>query len=90
MKYSRQILVPSHNVEGQILLKNASVLIVGAGGLGSPCANYLVAAGVGSVTIVDNDDVENSNLHRQILHSERSIGLAKVDSAYERLRRYKL
>ncbi|XP_065170872.1 adenylyltransferase and sulfurtransferase MOCS3 isoform X2 [Atheta coriaria] len=86
MKYSRQILVPSHNVEGQILLKNASVLIVGAGGLGSPCANYLVAAGVGSVTIVDNDDVENSNLHRQILHSERSIGLAKVDSAYERLR----
>jgi adenylyltransferase/sulfurtransferase len=66
---------------GQLRLKNASVLIIGVGGLGCPAAAYLVGAGVGTVGLVDGDVVEESNLHRQILHSTSRIGMTKVDSA---------
>lgn len=73
---------------GQLALKNASILIVGVGGLGCPAAAYLAGAGVGKIGLVDGDTVELSNLHRQILHVEKSIGQRKVDSAAERLRAY--
>lgn len=66
---------------GQLCLKNASVLIIGLGGLGCPAAAYLVGAGVGTVGLVDGDVVEESNLHRQILHSTARVGMTKVDSA---------
>jgi len=66
---------------GQLCLKNAAVLIVGVGGLGCPAAAYLVGAGVGTVGLVDGDTVEESNLHRQILHSTARVDMTKVDSA---------
>jgi len=70
---------------GQSLLKGSSVLVVGVGGLGCPASQYLVAAGVGTLGLLDYDSVELSNLHRQVLHSERSQGKSKVQSAYESL-----
>ena len=70
---------------GQLLLKNASVLIVGVGGLGCPAATYLAGAGVGDIGLMDADTVELSNLHRQLLHTEQWLGLAKVDSARQSL-----
>jgi len=73
---------------GQLALRNASVLVIGVGGLGCPAAAYLAGAGVGKIGLVDGDTVELSNLHRQILHNEKSIGQHKVDSAAERLRAY--
>jgi adenylyltransferase/sulfurtransferase len=73
---------------GQLRLKAASVLIVGAGGLGCPAAGYIAGAGVGTVGIVDGDVVEMSNLHRQILHSTSKVGMKKVDSAIEFLTSY--
>lgn len=79
-RYSRQIILPEIRVGGQKTLKSSSVLIVGAGGLGCPCAMYLAAAGVGRIGIVDYDDVEINNLHRQVLHKEKSIGISKVES----------
>ncbi|CAN7995366.1 unnamed protein product [Ixodes hexagonus] len=79
-RYSRQMILPGFGVAGQKALKGASVLIVGAGGLGCPCAAYLAAAGVGKIGLLDYDLVESSNLHRQILHSEAKLGMAKVDS----------
>lgn len=85
-RYSRQMLLPGFGVKGQKALKSASVLIVGAGGLGCPCAAYLASAGVGRIGIVDFDTVEESNLHRQILHSEAKVGLSKVDSLVIALR----
>lgn len=85
-RYSRQMLLPGFGVQGQKALKSASVLIVGAGGLGCPCAAYLAAAGVGRIGIVDFDAVEKSNLHRQILHSEAKVGMSKVDSLVLALR----
>ncbi|KAK8787841.1 hypothetical protein V5799_022381 [Amblyomma americanum] len=85
-RYSRQMLLPGFGVQGQKALKSASVLIVGAGGLGCPCAAYLAAAGVGRIGIIDFDAVETSNLHRQILHSEAKVGLSKVDSLVIALR----
>lgn len=84
-RYARQIGVPEFGKKGQEKIKNAHVFIVGAGGLGSPCALYLAAAGVGKISIVDNDLVELSNLHRQILHSETRIGVPKVMSALSAL-----
>lgn len=73
-------------VTGQLLLKNARVLIVGVGGLGCPAAAYLAGAGVGKIGLVDGDTVEISNLHRQIIHSSNKIGQTKVESAVEYLR----
>ncbi|UXI16739.1 hypothetical protein NH340_JMT02682 [Sarcoptes scabiei] len=84
-RYSRQILCPEFGVEGQKRLKSSSVLIVGAGGLGCPSSQYLVAAGIGRIGFVDSDRVELSNLHRQILHSEKTIGHPKTESAINRL-----
>jgi len=83
--YARQIIVPEIGIEGQAKLKNASVLIVGAGGLGSPAALYLAAAGVGRLGIADPDVVDESNLQRQIIHFTSDIGKKKVDSARGKL-----
>jgi molybdopterin/thiamine biosynthesis adenylyltransferase/rhodanese-related sulfurtransferase len=80
-RYARQLRLPEIGPDGQQRLANAKVLIVGAGGLGSAAAIYLAAAGVGSIGLVDDDVVEESNLHRQPLHSTERIGLPKVDSA---------
>jgi len=79
-RYSRQLLLPEFGVKAQRKLKTSSALIVGAGGLGCPCSQYLVAAGVGRIGIVDHDVVDKSNLHRQVLHSESGIGAAKAVS----------
>ena len=84
-RYSRQIMVPDIGGKGQIHLRQARVLVVGAGGLGSPAAFYLAAAGVGTLGIVDPDKVELSNLQRQILHSTADIGRPKVESAQAKL-----
>src|SRR5579875_2912838 len=80
-RYSRHLLLPEVGIEGQQKLLDAKVLLLGAGGLGSPSALYLAAAGVGTLGIVDNDDVDLSNLQRQVLHSSERIGISKVDSA---------
>src|SRR5687768_2299860 len=84
-RYSRHLLLPEVGVEGQQRLKASSVLLVGAGGLGSPAALYLAAAGVGHLGIVDFDVVEESNLQRQVLHGTKDIGRPKLDSARERI-----
>lgn len=86
-RYDRQLLIDEIGIAGQEKLKKGNVLICGAGGLGSPAAIYLVAAGIGSLTIVDDDRVTLSNLNRQILHGEADIGCRKVDSAKEKLAR---
>src|SRR5438067_1369347 len=80
-RYSRHVLIPEIGVEGQLKLLDAKVLLLGAGGLGSPAALYLAAAGVGTLGIVDNDVVDLSNLQRQVAHSDDRIGMPKVDSA---------
>jgi molybdopterin/thiamine biosynthesis adenylyltransferase/rhodanese-related sulfurtransferase len=80
-RYSRHLLLPEVGVEGQQKLLDARVLLLGAGGLGSPAALYLAAAGVGTLGIVDNDEVDLSNLQRQVIHSSERIGVSKVDSA---------
>lgn len=85
-RYSRHLIMPEVAMDGQRKLKAAKVLIVGAGGLGSPAALYLAAAGVGRLGLVDFDDVELSNLQRQILHGTRNVGRRKTDSAIERIR----
>ncbi|RLI21331.1 adenylyltransferase [Candidatus Bathyarchaeota archaeon] len=84
-RYSRQIMIPGWDVEGQLRLKNAKVTIVGVGGLGCPVALYLAAAGVGKITLIDKEKVELSNLNRQILHWSRDIGKFKTLSALEKL-----
>ncbi len=81
LRYSRQILLPDVDVDGQEKLLQASVLIIGLGGLGSPVAMYLAAAGVGELILVDDDAVELSNLQRQIIHTTESLGQSKVSSA---------
>jgi sulfur-carrier protein adenylyltransferase/sulfurtransferase len=80
-RYSRHILVPEVGEEGQLKLLDAKVLMVGAGGLGSPSALYLAAAGVGTLGIVDSDVVDESNLQRQVLHTTDRVGMKKVESA---------
>ena len=80
-RYQRQIVLPELGVAGQERLKRARVLVLGAGGLGSPACLYLAAAGVGTLGIVDSDAVESSNLHRQILHTTSDVGRQKVESA---------
>jgi sulfur-carrier protein adenylyltransferase/sulfurtransferase len=80
-RYSRHLLIPEVGVEGQIKLLNSRVLLIGAGGLGSPASLYLAAAGVGTLGIVDDDRVDASNLQRQIAHSTETLGEWKVDSA---------
>src|SRR5690242_15881866 len=80
-RYSRQMRLPQIGAHGQKRLKAASVLVVGAGGLGSPAAMYLAAAGVGRLGIADGDRVDASNLHRQILHGTEDVGTAKTVSA---------
>ena len=80
-RYSRHILIPEIGLEGQMKLLDAKVLLLGAGGLGSPIALYLAAAGVGTLGIVDDDVVDLSNLQRQVAHTNERIGMPKVDSA---------
>ncbi|MFZ0662068.1 MAG: molybdopterin-synthase adenylyltransferase MoeB [Acidobacteriaceae bacterium] len=84
-RYSRHLLLPEVGVEGQRKLKAAKVLCVGAGGLGAPLAFYLAAAGVGTLGLVDFDNVEESNLQRQIIHSTADVGRPKIDSAADKL-----
>jgi len=84
-RYERQIMIGGFGEEGQRRLANASVFLAGAGGLGSPAAIYLAAAGVGRLRIVDRDKVELSNLNRQILHGEMDLGRKKAQSAKEKL-----
>lgn len=86
-RYHRQVILPGFGEEGQALLRSSSVLLVGAGGLGSPAALYLAAAGVGRLGIIDSDTVDLSNLHRQILHDTPSVGKRKADSAEATLTR---
>ena len=86
-RYERQIIIEGFGEEGQERLKRAKVFVAGAGGLGSPVLMYLMAAGVGTVRIVDHDRVELSNLNRQVLHWDEDIGRRKIDSALEKLRR---
>ena len=85
LRYSRHLTLPDVGLEGQRKLKASRVLLVGAGGLGSPLALYLAAAGVGTLGIVDFDRVDETNLHRQVLHGQSDIGRPKLDSARDRL-----
>jgi len=87
LRYSRQILLPQVDVEGQQKLLNARVLIIGLGGLGSPAALYLAAAGIGCLALNDFDAVDLTNLQRQIVHDTDNIGLTKVESAKQTLLR---
>lgn len=85
LRYSRHLLLPQMDYAGQEKLLNAKVLIIGIGGLGSPAALYLAASGIGEITLVDDDVVELSNLQRQIVHSQSTIGLNKAESAKHNL-----
>ncbi len=87
LRYSRHLLLPEIDVHGQEKLARSSVFIVGAGGLGSPAALYLAASGIGKLTICDHDQVDLTNLQRQILHDTASIGKLKTDSAKNALQR---
>ena len=80
LRYSRHILLDEIGIEGQQRLLGASALVIGTGGLGSPAALYLASAGVGRITLVDDDTVELTNLQRQILHTTARVGQPKVDS----------
>jgi len=84
-RYSRHLVMPEVGMKGQKRLKGSSVLIVGAGGLGTPAAAYLAAAGIGRIGLVDHDVVETSNLHRQVLYSESDVGKNKVETLAARL-----
>ncbi|NIN36247.1 MAG: adenylyltransferase, partial [Gammaproteobacteria bacterium] len=86
-RYERQIMIYGFGEEGQEKLKQATVFIGGCGGLGSPVAIYLAAAGIGTIRIADHDKVELSNLNRQVLHWEENIGGIKVDSAATKLKK---
>src|SRR5438067_3287595 len=84
-RYARHLILPEVGEAGQEKLKARSVLVVGAGGLGSPVGLYLAAAGVGRIGLVDFDDVDASNLHRQVLYGTSDVGRPKVEAAKERL-----
>jgi adenylyltransferase/sulfurtransferase len=86
-RYDRQIMLREIGEAGQEKLKRASVFIAGIGGLGSPAAIYLTAAGIGRIRLVDHDRVDRSNLNRQVLHWDNDIGRSKVESAAEKLKR---
>lgn len=85
LRYARQVLLPEFGRDGQRRLSEARVLLVGVGGLGSPAALYLAAAGVGTLGLVDYDDVDETNLHRQIIHGTADVGRPKLQSAADRL-----
>src|SRR5712675_3034338 len=85
LRYSRHMIMPEVGAEGQRRLNAAKVLCIGAGGLGSPAALYLAAAGIGKLGLVDFDDVDLSNLQRQILHGTKDVGRGKLESARDRL-----
>ncbi len=87
-RYQRQIMIQGFGQEGQEKIKKARVFLAGAGGLGSPAALYLAAAGIGSIRIIDTDTVDLSNLNRQVLHWTSNIGDKKTDSASDKLRRF--
>jgi adenylyltransferase/sulfurtransferase len=84
-RYGRHLIIPEVGMEGQRRLKAAKVLIIGAGGLGSPSSLYLAAAGVGTIGLIDFDVIDETNLHRQILYTEKDVGRSKVQTAKERL-----
>ena len=85
MHYAKQLLLTDIDVDGQVRLNQSHVIVLGLGGLGSPVALYLGAAGVGHLTLVDGDKVDQTNLHRQIIHSQSSLNAWKVDSAQNRI-----
>ena len=85
LRYSRHLLMPEVGLSGQIKLKNSSALVIGTGGLGSPVALYLAAAGIGRIWLVDYDTVDSSNLQRQVIHGTSTVGKLKVESARDRL-----
>ncbi|WP_104402074.1 molybdopterin-synthase adenylyltransferase MoeB [Vibrio penaeicida] len=85
LRYNRQIILKNFDFEGQEALKTSSVLILGAGGLGCAASQYLATAGIGNITLIDDDQVELSNLQRQVLHTDEDIGLDKVKSAQSSL-----
>src|SRR6187549_946924 len=84
-RYARHLAIPEFGIEGQCKLRAARVLCIGAGGLGSPIAMYLAAAGVGTIGLVDADVVDESNLQRQLLHGTADVGRSKLDSARDRI-----
>ncbi|WP_180541268.1 molybdopterin-synthase adenylyltransferase MoeB [Nevskia soli] len=86
LRYSRHLIMPEVGKEGQLKLKNAKVLLVGAGGLGAPLGLYLAAAGIGRIGLVDFDVVDHTNLHRQVIHGTKDVGRKKLDSAADRMR----
>jgi adenylyltransferase/sulfurtransferase len=85
LRYSRHIMLPNMDIDGQEKLWNSKVLIIGVGGLGCAVAQYLACSGIGQLTLVDNDKVDKTNLQRQVLHTENNVGLNKCDSAKQSL-----
>ena len=85
LRYSRHILLDALGIEGQARILATHALVIGAGGLGSPAALYLASAGIGKITLVDNDDVDFTNLQRQILHTQARVGMAKAESGRQAL-----
>ena len=86
-RYQKHLTLSEIGIKGQLRIKNSSVVCIGAGGLGSSVLLYLAAAGIGKIGIVDNDLIEKSNLQRQIIHDTNTIGILKIDSARERIKR---
>jgi molybdopterin-synthase adenylyltransferase len=86
LRYSRHILLEEFGIDGQARVSASHALVIGAGGLGSPALLYLAAAGVGRITLVDDDELDLTNLQRQVAHTTARVGMAKVDSAAEAMR----
>jgi len=89
-RFGRQLILPDVGMRGQLKLRNTSMLVVGAGGLGSPICLYLGGAGVGRIGVVDHDDVDVSNLHRQVIHDESKVGVNKAESAAASIKKFVL